>query len=226
MTEYGIHYPAHMTGAQLDLFLAKGWYRMGQGIFTTNYVIQEESFFRVFWLRYNLARMKYGKTAQAIGRRNALFTTVIKRLQIDAELEDLYMDYKSGLTFEPASSVTTWLLDHQSDTIYDTRIVEVRHEGKLVAAGIFDMGETSIAGILNCYDPAYKKYSLGKYLILKKIEFAMDQHMQWYYPGYIVKDYPRFDYKLFADSQAAELYLPEHDAWFAYNRSLMENPAI
>lgn len=221
MTEYGIHYPSQLSGAQLDAFLAKGWYRMGQGIFTTNYVIQEDQFFRVFWLRYDLYKLTLGKTAQSIISRNQTFTCIIKPAFIDAEIEELYALYKSALVFEPAASVRSWLLENATESIYETWMVEVRHGDLLIAAGFFDLGDSGLAGILNCYHPSYKKYSPGKYLMLKKIAFARSQGMQWYYPGYIVKDYHRFDYKLFVDKNAAELFLPEGNAWHAYRDDLM-----
>src|SRR5687768_16159925 len=75
MTEPGIYYPDKLSPAQLDAFLAKGWYRMGQGIFTTNYIIQDGKFFRVFWLRYNLLTWSMSKTSQKIWNANSRFTT-------------------------------------------------------------------------------------------------------------------------------------------------------
>lgn len=226
MTEYGIYYPASINGKQLDVFLAKGWYRMGQGIFTTNYVIQESRFFRVYWLRYNLQRLQMGTQARQVLKYNRQFTYTVKQLQITDEVESLYSLYRSSLSFEPAESVSSWLLDNQANNIYDSLIIEIRDQDLLVAAGIFDNGQQSIAGILNFYHPRYKKYSLGKYLMLLKIEQAISMGKQWYYPGYIVKDYPKFDYKLFVDKAAAELYIPEHNSWLQYNADLMTDPVI
>lgn len=223
MTEHGIYYPAEINGMQLDAFLAKGWYRMGQGIFTTNYVIQEDSFFRVYWLRYNLDLFKAGKRTRHIIKNNRNFTINIKPLLIDAELEELYSLYKTGISFEPAESVQSWLLERQTHNIYDSYVIEIRDEGLLIAAGIFDQGQQSLAGILNFYHPAYKKYSPGKYLMLLKMKHALSAGKKWYYPGYIVKDYSKFDYKLFADKTAAEIFIPEKDQWYTYSKDLLMN---
>jgi arginine-tRNA-protein transferase len=221
MTEYGIYYPAAISGKQLDIFLAKGWYRMGQGIFTTNYVIQEDKFFRVYWLRYNLHTLKMGRQAQQVARSCKQFQVDVKPLVVTEELEQLYSLYRSSLSFEPAESVKSWLFDMQLTNIYDSHVVEVRDNNLLVAAGIFDAGYRSIAGILNCYHPAYRKNSLGKYLMLEKIRHATALGKQWYYPGYIVKDYPKFDYKLFVDKTAAEIFMPESNCWYLYSAALM-----
>jgi arginine-tRNA-protein transferase len=222
MTEHGIYYPAEISGKQLDAFLAKGWYRMGQGIFTTNYVIQEDCFFRVYWLRYNLELLHIGKRPQQIIKRNKHFTTEIKQLHVYAELEELYRLYKASISFEPAESVQSWLFERQPYNIYDTYLVEIRDGDLLIAAGVFDEGQNAIAGILNFYHPAYKKYSLGKYLMLLKLEHALSTGKKWYYPGYIVKDYPKFDYKLFIDKGSAEIFLPGKDQWYTYDKDLLK----
>lgn len=223
MTEPGIYYPAVLTGDQLDSFLAKGWYRMGQGIFTTHFVIQDDNLYRVYWLRYNLNLLSKSDSSKKIIKINRHFTTSILPLNISAELEELYAHYKSALSFNPAASVQQWLLEEQTNNVYDTTMIEVRDQGKLIAAGIFDKGRHSIAGILNFYHPGYKKYSLGKYLMLLKIEYALAEGIQWYYPGYIVQGYPKFDYKLFADKNAAELFIPEQNQWCRYEDGLIEN---
>ena len=222
MTEPGIYYPENLTGEQLDSLLAQGWYRMGQGIFTTNYIFQENATYRVYWLRYNLLQAQLGKSHQKIKTANTKFTVAVKPLEITDELEILYALYKTSITFDAANSVEHWLYMERSGNIYNTRIIEVRDNGLLIAAGIFDMGENSIAGIMNFYNPAYKKYSLGKYLMLQKMEYAKSLGMQWYYPGYIVYGYPKFDYKLFADKKAAELFIPELNGWISYNPALLQ----
>jgi arginine-tRNA-protein transferase len=217
MTEPGIYYPPEIYPSQLDVFLAKGWYRMGQGIFTTNYIFQNNLFYRVFWLRYDLAQLSLGKKQQRILDINKKFTSRVVPFKLTAEMEDLFSLYKTGIDFEPASSVKNWLYDDGDINIYDSYLVELRDEDRLIAVGIFDKGVNSIAGILNFYDPAYRRYSPGKYLMLAKIQYAKEQGLAWYYPGYIVCGYAKFDYKLFAGKNAAELYSAERNEWFLYN---------
>nr|GFD32934.1 hypothetical protein [Tanacetum cinerariifolium] len=53
--------------------------------------------------------------------------------------------------------------------------------------------------------PDYRKHSLGKYLLLLKTEYAREQQLAYYYPGYLVYGYSKFDYKLFASPEATEL---------------------
>lgn len=222
MTDSYIYYPEVLTGEMLDIFLSKGWYRMGQGIFTTQHLIQEDSIYRVYWLRYDLERIVLGKTQQKIINQNRGFHTAIVPLEITEELESLFELYKTAINFDPAASVQQWLYAEQSLTVFDTELVEVRDRGKLIAAGIFDRGADSFSGIMNFYHPDYRKQSLGKYLMLKKIEQALRERKRWYYPGYIVYGYPKFDYKLFADKNAAEIYIPEVNEWHPYDPVLLD----
>lgn len=223
MTVPQFYAPKHLTHSQLDDFLARGWYRMHQTIFTTNYIVDEDKHYRVFWLRYNLQYYIQQKNNLKIATRNQHFTVAIKPFALTAELEDLYHQYRNTITFEGAPSVKQWLFyDDQETNIYDSHLIEVRDNGKLIAAGVFDKGAQSIAGILNFYDPEYKKYSLGKYLILLKLDYAVKEGYKYYYPGYLVYGYPKFNYKLFIGEDFTEVYLPELKRWFPYNKQLLD----
>ena len=58
--------------------------------------------------------------------------------------------------------------------------------------------------------------------MLLKINHAITLGKTWYYPGYIIHGYPKFDYKLFADKNAAEIYTPEFDCWICYDATLID----
>jgi arginine-tRNA-protein transferase len=88
------------------------------------------------------------------------------------------------------------LFGKSNHNIYNTQEINIYDGNKLIAAGFFDLGKTSAAGISSFYDPAYKKYSLGKYLIYLKIEYCKEIGLHYFYPGYFVPGYPLFDYKL------------------------------
>ena len=81
-------------------------------------------------------------------------------------------------------------------TIYNTHEINLFDGEKLIAVGYFDIGTRSAAGISSFYDPSYKKYSLGKYLIYLKMEYCQKMGFEYFYPGYFVPGYKAFDYKL------------------------------
>ena len=94
------YYPEQLTGKQLDNFLENGWYRMGQSIFTTHFIMPEGNFHRVFWLRYNLNKISLSKSQQRIINKNKQFNILIKPLEITDEIENLYSIYSSIINFD------------------------------------------------------------------------------------------------------------------------------
>lgn len=218
-----IRFPPYLTAQELDEYLARGWFRMGQVIFTTNYIVYEENLFPTHWLRYPVAAIRLSKTHQKIIKANRSFSVVVKKLVITQELKDLYQNYKSGVRFEAVESLKHFLMDGGSGDIYNSSVIEIRDQQQLIAAGIFDSGDNSIAGIINFYDPAYKKYSPGKYLILMKTLYAKEKGIAWYYPGYILEGNPQFDYKLFIGEPIASLYVPALDQWMPYRDFVRNN---
>lgn len=217
-----IYYPEQLTGEELDVFLERGWYRIGQSIFTNHFTMLDEQVYRVFWLRYNLKDLILSRSQRRLKKRNEQFNVSIKPVEITDELENLYAVYKTGIDFQPAVSVHHWLYGDQSPTkVFNTELIEVRDKDKLIAAGITDLGSESVAGIMNFYHPDYKKYSLGKYLMMLKIERAKMGNFQWYYPGYIVCGRAGFDYKLSFNHSAIEILIPELECWRAFEREII-----
>lgn len=220
-----LHFPEHCTGQVLDEYLHMGWYRLGQIIFTTDYIPLGETWCPVFWLRFKLDKVQYGKKQLALLKSNKGFTVEIKPLDITAEIEQLYELYKNHIDFEVSPTLTNYLYDGSifgvTQNVFQTSMIEVRDNGKLIAVGVFDTGEETIAGIINIYHPDYYKYSLGKFLMLTKMNHAIETGKTWYYPGYIAYGYTKFDYKLFAGREAAEIFSPLSQHWLPYTDTLL-----
>jgi arginyl-tRNA--protein-N-Asp/Glu arginylyltransferase len=222
-----VHFPFELSSSLLDQYLSKGWYRIGQVVFTTDYIPHPHGWHRVFWLRYQLPGLSFQKKHQEIMRRNKIFRTRVTPFALTEEMEDLYALYKSSVDFNASPTMKNFLFDYgivddPSHNVYDSHLVEVRDGRKLIALGVFDKGKNSLAGILNFYHPEYRKYSLGKWLMLLKVEYALKQRMKYYYPGYIAVDYEKFDYKLFLSPALAEIYDPVTGDWLEYSRELVE----
>jgi len=206
-----------MIGRELDLFLSIGYFRMQQDIFTCRYILFDDNFCPVHWLRINLARASYGPKQTRLLRINDRFSVTVKPFVLSDELETLYALYRNTLNFDAPESVESCLLGGATYNAFDTYVIEVRDERKLIAAGIFDNGDQSIAGIMNFYHPDYRKHSLGKYLMLLKINHARHQQKAYYYPGYLVSNYPKFDYKLFASEAATEVFDGVSGQWLPFS---------
>ncbi|MFC5409376.1 arginine-tRNA-protein transferase [Larkinella bovis] len=206
-----------MKGNKLDLYLSMGYFRMHQGLFTCRYLVYGDTIFPVHWLRFVLPQVDYKSKQTSLLRRNERFTVIAKRFTLTDEINALYERYKFSVDFEAPESVEFWLYNDVPYDLFDTYAIEVRDENRLIAVGVFDNGNQSIAGIMNFYDPEYRKYSLGKFLMLQKINFARLQQKLYYYPGYLVSNYPKFDYKLFPCEAATEVFDDTNGQWLPFS---------
>ncbi|OUJ76235.1 GNAT family N-acetyltransferase [Hymenobacter crusticola] len=209
-------YPV-LRGDALDYYLAQGYYRMQQDLFTCQFLPVDGNMFTVHWLRLVLPLVQFGAEQRRLLRLNQPFSVSIRPLQLTEEHEALYARYRASTTFDAPATIESFLLDGATHTVFTTSIIEVRDGTKLIAGGIFDSGIGSLAGIMNFYDPAYRRHSLGKYLMLLKIEYAFSQQMYYYYPGYLVQGYPKFDYKLFACREATEVFDSIRGYWVPFS---------
>lgn len=200
-------------GAILDLYLEKGYYRMHQDMFTAGWVnFKNEDFCRVFWLRTQLNSLP-DITKHAVFKKNKRFSVKVSNAYCSEEIEALYSLYRQYVSFEPAEEIGSYLFDYEFEPAFDSKMIEIRDGLQLIAVGYFDEGYQSIAGIMNFFHPDYKKYSLGKYLMLLKIKYALVCNMKYYYTGYIALDYDKFDYKLFPYKEHIEVYMDFDDCW-------------
>ncbi len=209
--------PNSAKGEILDNYLAFGWYRTGKFIFTTDFleIPGHDRAYSVFWLRYVVKKIQLSASAKKIISRNKQFDVRYRVFSLTNELIDLHAQYVSSLEFETAKSLEL-LLSDVTNEVWDSYVIEVRDNGKLIAAGVFDKGVRTIEGIVNFYDPAYKKYSPGKYLMLLKLNYCYQNSIPLYYPGYYSPEYPVFDYKLFFGEDATEVFIPQLKMWVPY----------
>jgi arginine-tRNA-protein transferase len=217
MTEmfYAIRLPA-VKGEMLDQFLSKGWYRFGANIFTTNFLEHEVSKYTVHWIRYDVSKIIPSRKQQLLIKKNKDFVVKTGPFVYAEELEQLHDLYVDQIDFITGPSLASIMEDVEC-SVFDSKMICVYDGKKLIGVGVFDVGKNSIAGIKNYFHPDYKNHSIGKYLVLLKLMFCKKNNIGWYYPGYIVPGYAKFDYKLFLDKDHTEIYSIENDAWSAFN---------
>lgn len=210
-----------IRGDMLDYYLSQGYYRMHQDLFTCRFLPIDGGLYTVHWLRFVLADMQYGPEQRRLLRLNERFSMSIRPFRITHELEELYALYRSSITFDAPETVEAFMLADATHNVFTTEVIELRDGEQLIAAGIFDSGLQSLAGIMNFYHPQYRKHSLGKYLMLLKINHALSQRKAYYYPGYMVHNYPKFDYKLFPCLPATEVFDCVSGLWLPYSREIV-----
>ena len=169
-----VHSPETLSPVQLDTYLAQGWFRMGQTVFTTNFLSFKNQLYSAVWLRVYLPDFKTERTQEKLRRLNAGFRAVIQKASITPAHEALFELYKKSISFEASSSLQHLLYGKSAGDIYNTYEVNLFDNDKLIACGFFDIGAGSAAGISSFYDPAYKKYTLGKHLIYLKMSYCKE----------------------------------------------------
>lgn len=209
--------PISLSGHQLDQLLSLGWYRMNQDIFTTSHV-HLGGLYRVHWLRYSIDEISKHASHIRIRQKAKKFSYRIDDFDLSEDHHALYSIYRSSIDFQGSPSVTDCLFGEEAgiSSIYTTKTISIYDGFTLVGAGYFDLGKVGAASILHFFNPNYKRYSLGKYLILLTIDWLKQHGFDFYYPGYIVEGNPKMDYKLFLGKECAQYFDPVDAAWKRY----------
>jgi len=216
--------PFILSPESLDWYLGKGWYRMGANIFTTHFLFFQDRPYSAVWIRVDLATFKFSKSQRKLLRRNGeLFNTKCAPRTIDQERNALYRQYAADFDGRLSPTINDSLEDYDGETVFNTYETTVREKvsGKLVATSYFDLGDTSAASILGFFDPQLKSFSLGYYTMLLEIQYCLDQGMRYYYPGYVVPGFPRFDYKLRLDKNRQYFDL-QTESWLPYDQEYID----
>lgn len=210
-----VHDPEMLAPQELDAYLARGWFRMGPTIFTTNFLSFKDSLYSAVWLRVDLEQLQEGKTQAKLFKINSGFSAKVSRATITPEKEELFARYRASVPFEASVSLQNLLFGKSYTTVYDTYEVTIFAENRLIALGYFDLGTEAGMGISSIYDPDFRKYSLGKYLIYLKMNYCRKHGVRYFYPGYFVPGYPYFDYKLSIGKEALEYLQFGRDEWLS-----------
>lgn len=208
-----VHYPESLSGEELDAYLSRGWFRNGQRIFTTNFLNFDQQIYSAIWLRIDLRGMQSVHGFDKLAKRNKKFTATIQPASITADKEALFEQYKTGIDFSASQSLTSLLYGDSASDIYNTFEVLVHDGDKLIGVGYFDTGKECVAGITSFYDHAYAKNSLGRYIIMLKIQYCIAQQFRYFYPGYFAPEYEAFDYKLTIGTEKLEYLKLSTETW-------------
>jgi len=212
-----IHYPEFLPHKKLDEYLARGWFRMGQMIFTCRFLCFDGQLYTAVWTRLALQDYSFRKSVRKIfNRNNKRFRVVVRRAIFDKAKSELYLIHRQRFGGHVSSNLRKSLFGDADYNIYDTWETCIYDEDRLIAASFFDLGDNSIASIMGLFHPDYSKYSLGFYTMLLEIDFGKKTGAEYYYPGYVVPNYYKFDYKLRIGD--TEYFDPDKNQWFPHDQ--------
>jgi arginine-tRNA-protein transferase len=202
-----------MQAEELDNYLATGWYRMGQSIFTTDFVERYGVCFKTIWLRNCLKKFKTSSSFNKLEKRNKEFQIEIIPFHYNKQYEELFQKYHYSLPPGRVGDLHSFLIGDSPYLIFNSLAINIYDNKNLIGAGVFDLGKKSAAGISSFYDPEYKRFSIGRYLIYKKIEYCRQNGYDYFYPGYFVPGIKAFDYKLEIGKESLEFYDMNKKEW-------------
>lgn len=104
----------------------------------------------------------------------------------------IHMRHADGDMFPP--SIAQYVSFLFSDWC-NTRLVEFRHDGKLLAVAVCDFLRNGLSAVYTFYDPEEEKRSLGTLAVLWQIGEAIRLGLPYVYLGYWVQESPKMAYK-------------------------------
>ena len=81
-----LHRPRSVSPHELDEYLEKGWFRMEQTIFTTNFLIFNNQYYNALWLKVKLDEFQVSKKQNALLKQNRRFQVEVSNGKITVRL--------------------------------------------------------------------------------------------------------------------------------------------
>jgi arginine-tRNA-protein transferase len=91
----------------------------------------------------------------------------------------------------------------------ETRFIEFRLDKKLIAVAVSDVVSDGLSAVYSFFDPEMAKRSLGTFCVLKQIEYAREQELDYVYLGYWIEKHPKMHYK----SSFKPLQVYQNEQW-------------
>jgi len=190
-------HPRHLSREELDAFLARGWYRIGQTLMTCRFLLFNGVLRPVVWTRLPVDDEPFSKSNRKLLRKiRRRFQVTDGPLQLDDERAALYRRYLQVARGQRAPTLEDFLFGDSERDLFETWEITIRQNGRLVAFSWFDLGEDGVQSLLGTYDPEFGKHSLGYASMLLEVEWAREHGRNLHYAGYIVPGDSAMDYKL------------------------------
>ncbi|EQC51039.1 arginyltransferase [Bacteriovorax sp. DB6_IX] len=176
---------------EMDFLLAKGWRKFGQFLFRPRC----PSCSKCIPLRILTKEFEFKKSVRRIINKNSDIEVVFSPLTYREDHFRIYRKHSD-------SRFNDKQIEREEDyiqTFYTYTGTQVMSEffldGELVAFGILDRGSHSLSSVYFVFDPDYANRSLGKFGIIKEVEYARHKNMSYYYLGYWIEENKSMRYK-------------------------------
>ena len=98
------HYPENLNLWELDQYLEKGWYRMGQVIFTTHFLFFGSNVYSALWIRLPLLNYQFkGTNRKLLNKITSQFNIIVRPAEINDEKDKFGNDASIQTNFKDAT---------------------------------------------------------------------------------------------------------------------------
>ncbi len=189
--------PDTLAPEELDRYLERGWYRIGQTVMTCRFLLWGGVLRSAIWTRTPLSDYRFRKGLRKLMNRNGRrFRLSEGPMVLDGEREALYRRYLTVARGDRAESLAELLYGDSDRDLFETREIGIWEGDRLVGFSWFDLGRESIQSLIGVYDPACADASLGFYSLLLEVRYGMETGRRFHYSGYVLPGEPAMDYKL------------------------------
>jgi len=185
----------HLSSSQYQMLLEKGFRRSGK----MTYRPDCETCSACIPARIPVAMFEPNRSQRRCLKLNDDLSMSISPACYSEEAFKLYERYvnlqHAGAGMDnPTDQSFSDFLCQRSDFAY---FIEFRDpQGKLLCVACTDLLENSLSAVYTWYDPNESKRGLGNYAILKQIEFANGEALDYLYLGYWIDSVRKMVYKL------------------------------
>lgn len=108
--------------------------------------------------------------------------------------------------------------NNQSTYEYGTYHQLYRLNELLIAVGVIDLLPSGLSSVYLFYHPHYHHLVLGKYTVLKEIDFCANNGFEYYYMGFYIHSCPKMKYK--GSYKPSELLCPSTFVWYPIKEAI------
>jgi len=146
-------------------------------------------------LRVPVAEFAPSRAQKRCRARNADVAVVVGPPAPGPEKADLYRRYLEARHDGQMDGSELELRALTAGSAVDTREIEYRVDGRLVAVGVADLEPHAMSAVYCYFEPAAARRSLGVFNVLWMIDECRRRGLPWLYLGYWVAGSPRMNYK-------------------------------
>jgi arginine-tRNA-protein transferase len=185
---------AHLPPEEMDRLWAQGWRHFGTDFFRYSISFDEDGLKVIEPLRIDLARFVPGKSQRRVIRKNDDTRWEIVPAQLHSDVCEMFQRHKSRFHSNIPEHLENFL-GPSPGLVTPCQEFRVYLGDRLVAASFLDVGKAAVSSVYGIFEPEFTPRSLGIFTMLLELEWAKQNGIAYYYPGYATREPSHYDYK-------------------------------